>query len=220
MNGIHDMGGMHGFGAVVVEPNEPVFHTRWESRVFAMAQSLPGNNIDAGRHSLERLDPVAYLKDGYYGRWLAAMERTLAALGIVAPDAIEARIRARGRRRRAARARRGAGPAWRPAVRSYSRPVDAQPAFAPGQHVRTKNHQPAGHTRLPAYARARAGVVVRQHAAMVFADDNAHHRGENPQYVYTVRFDGSELWGDAAEPGACVHLDLFESYLQAESARA
>jgi nitrile hydratase len=215
MNGIHDMGGMHGFGAVVVEPNEPVFHHRWESRVFAIVQSLPGNNIDSGRHSLERLDPVTYLQDGYYGRWLAAMERTLAALGIVAPSEIETRVRAR-RRRRATRARRGARPAWRPTARSYSRTIDARPASAAGQRVRTKNHQPEGHTRLPAYARGRPGVIVRQHAAMVFPDDNAHHRGENPQYLYTVRFAGSDLWGDAAEPGVCVHIDLFESYLQAE----
>jgi nitrile hydratase len=213
MNGIHDMGGLHGFGPVVVEPDEPVFHTRWESRVFAIAQSLPGRNIDASRHSLERLDPVTYLKDGYFGRWLASMERTLIALGIVTAEEIEARMRARRRRRqpRAAATR----PAWRPTPRSYARTIDAQPAFAAGQRVRTKNYQPVGHTRLPAYARAREGVVIRQHAAMVFPDDNAHQRGENPQYLYTVRFDGRELWGDAAEPGVCIHLDLFESYLEA-----
>jgi nitrile hydratase beta subunit len=214
MNAIHDMGGMHGFGAVVVEPNEPVFHSRWESRVFGMAQSLPGGNIDAFRHALERLDPITYLKDGYYGRWLAAMERTLVAVGIVAPGEIESRMRPR-RRRRAARPPT-ARPAWRTRRRNYARPIEAQPAFAPGQRVRTRNHQPDGHTRLPGYARARRGVVVLQHAAMVFPDDNAHHRGENPQYLYTVRFDAAELWGDAAESSVCVHVDLFESYLEAE----
>jgi nitrile hydratase len=211
MNGIHDMGGLHGFGDVVVEADEPVFHTRWEARVFGIAQSQRGN-IDAGRHSLERLDPVAYLKDGYFGRWLAAMQRTLFGLGVVTAAEIEERMRALRRRRR----RRAAAPrmAWQPLGRPYVRAVDSAPAFVAGQRVRTRNHQPAGHTRLPAYVRCRAGVVARQHPAMVFPDDHAHFRGENPQYLYTVRFDARELWGDAAEPRTCVHVDLFESYLE------
>jgi nitrile hydratase beta subunit len=212
MNGIHDMGGMHGFGAVVVEADEPVFHHRWEGRVFAMASQRPDRNIDAGRHSLERLDPVAYLKDGYYGRWLAAMERTLINLGVLTPVEIAARVRALPKRKRRPQTARRVD--WRPQPRSSIRAVPTQPAFALGQAVRTKNHQPPGHTRLPAYARCRAGVVARVHPAMVFPDDHAHGRGENPQYVYTVRFAAAELWGDAAEPGTCVHLDLFESYLE------
>lgn len=210
MNGLHDMGGMHGFGPVVVEPDEPVFHETWEARVFGIAQSFRGGNIDANRHALELLDPVTYLRNGYYGRWFASMLRRLAALGVVGADELAARIKARRRRRPPRRA----AVSWRPATRSYARAIDAAPRFAPGQSVRARNHQPAGHTRLPAYARTRAGVVVLRHAAMVFPDDNAHDRGENPQYLYTVRFGGRELWGDAAEPGTCVHIDLFESYLE------
>jgi nitrile hydratase len=95
------------------------------------------------------------------------------------------------------------------------REIDAAPAFAVGQRVATRNHQPAGHTRLPAYARCRRGEIARVHAAMVFPDDHAHGRGENPQYLYTVRFTAPELWGEGAETNAVVHLDLFESYLQA-----
>jgi nitrile hydratase beta subunit len=212
VNGIHDMGGMHGFGAVEVEPDEPVFHARWEARVFGMAQSLPGN-IDAGRHAIDRLDPVTYLRNGYYGRWLAAIERSLVELGVVTPEEIAARRRRRGLR--AAR-RRGRPGAWSPVAGDYVRAVATAPAFAVGARVATRNHQPAGHTRLPAYARGRRGAVVRVHPAMIFPDDHAHGRGENPQYLYTVRFDAGELWGDAAEPGTCVHLDLFESYLEAE----
>jgi nitrile hydratase len=107
--------------------------------------------------------------------------------------------------------------AWTPpARRSYSRSVDRPPRFAEGQTVRTRNHQPAGHTRLPAYARCRRGTIVHVHPAMVYPDDNAHGRGENPQYLYTVRFDGSELWGDVAEARTVVHVDLFEPYLEAE----
>jgi nitrile hydratase len=210
MNGIHDMGGMHGFGSVEVEPNEPVFHERWQGRVFGMVQALRGGNIDAGRHSLERLDPVAYLEHGYYGRWLAAFERGLVRLGIVAPGEMEARMKARRRRKpRAAAAR----PAWAPVATNFAREVGTRPAFVVGDPVTARNHQPAGHTRLPAYVRCRTGIVARVHAAMVFPDDNAHGRGENPQYLYTVRFDGRELWGADAEAGTVVHIDLFESYL-------
>jgi nitrile hydratase len=211
MNGIHDMGGLHGFGPVEVEADEPVFHHRWEGRVFGIVQGLGGGNIDAGRHSIERLDPVSYLKNGYYGRWLAALERMLVGLGVVTADEIRARMRRRVRRVK----RRGAV-VWKPAARNYVRAVAAAPAFAPGDRVRARNHQPAGHTRLPAYARCRRGIVTRVHPAMVFPDDHAHGRGENPQYLYTVRFAAEELWGDGAEAGACLHLDLFESYLEAE----
>jgi nitrile hydratase subunit beta len=211
MNGIHDMGGLHGFGRVEVEPGEPVFHERWEARVFGMVRSLGPGNIDAGRHSIERLDPVAYLEDGYYGRWLAALERTLLDSGVLTAAEIERRL--------------GAGPPpprkpggprapWQPRAVSYVRALDGEPAFAPGDAVRTRNHQPSGHTRLPAYARCRQGAVHRVHPAMVFPDDNAHGRGENPQFLYTVRFEARELWGDGAEANSVVHLDLFESYLQ------
>lgn len=209
MDGIHDLGGMSGFGPVEVERDEPVFHERWEARVFGMIHGLGGNNIDAGRHAIERLDPVSYLKDGYYGRWLAAFERGVVDAGVVTAEEIE---------RRMASPRPLAAPsqtsAWRPAKRSFAREIDTKPVFAVGQRVVTRDHQPSGHTRLPAYVRRRHGVIARVHAAMVFPDDHAHGRGENPQYLYTVRFDARELWGDAAEPGTCVHVDLFESYLE------
>jgi nitrile hydratase len=210
MNGIHDMGGLHGFGAVEVEADEPVFHEVWEGRVFAIAQSL-GGNIDGGRHSLERLDPVAYLKNGYYGRWLAALERGLQAAGVIDATEIDERI-AKPRRRKARRAKKPAGAP--PVSRTYVREVETRPVFAAGDAVVVRNHQPEGHTRLPAYARLHRGVVSKVHPAMVFPDDNARGRGENPQYLYTVRFTTRELWGDG-DPRAFLYLDLFESYLQA-----
>jgi nitrile hydratase len=210
MNGIHDMGGMHGFGKVEVEADEPVFHERWEARVFGMVQSLGGGNIDAGRHSIERLDPVTYLRDGYYGRWCAALERGLVGAGVLTHAEIEARTKGGG-----TGSPRATSPhvPWRPSATDYVRKIDATPAFAVGQTVVTRNHQPSGHTRLPAYGRCRRGVVARVHPAMVFPDDHAHGRGESPQYVYTVRFEAEELWGAGADAHAAVHLDLFESYL-------
>jgi nitrile hydratase len=213
MNGIHDMGGMHGFGMVEVEPDEPVFHERWEARVFGMVQGLGGGNIDAGRHSIERLDPVSYLGNGYYGRWLAAFERALTGAGVLTATEIESRIEDGAT---ASRARSTQASSWRPSPRNYVRRIDASPRFAVGQDVVTRNHQPEGHTRLPAYGRSRRGAVVRVHPAMVFPDDNALGRGENPHYLYTVRFDGRELWGDVAEHNTVVHIDLFEPYLEAD----
>jgi nitrile hydratase subunit beta len=214
MNGIHDMGGMHGFGKVGVEPDEPVFHEPWQARVFGIIQSLGGGNIDAGRHSIERLDPVSYLRNGYYGRWFAALERGLVGAGVLAQADIDSRMTSASA---ATQAVPGRSPAWRPATPNYIRKVEALPKFAAGQRVVTRNHQPATHTRLPAYGRCRRGVIVRVHPAMVYPDDNSLHRGENPQYLYTVRFEGAELWGDTAEPNTVVHIDLFEPYLETEA---
>jgi nitrile hydratase subunit beta len=190
MDGIHDLGGMHGFGPVVVDPDEPVFHAAWEGRVFALAGlAIAGGiaNLDAFRHAIERLSPVEYLTAGYYGRWLAALERLVAEHGALP------------RPPRATTARRDAPRAAR---------------FAAGDAVVARNVHPAGHTRLPRYVRGRRGVVVHVHPAWVFPDTNAHERGEHPQHVYAVRFAATELWGDDADPAASVYVDLFESYLE------
>jgi len=214
VNGIHDMGGMHGFGAVSVEADEPVFHERWEARVFgmsALAGRRLGGNIDARRHGLERLDPVSYLRDGYYGRWLARLERNLLERGVLAPGELEARV-AGGRLPAATLPPLPPPPT--PPPHSFLRDVDRVARFSIGDRVRTRNHQPPGHTRLTGYARSRRGVVARVYPACVFPDTNAHSQGERPQHVYAVRFEARELWGDAAEPGTCVHLDCFEPYLE------
>jgi len=214
MNGIHDMGGMHGFGRVELEPDEPVFHERWEARVFgisALASRRLGGNIDARRHGLERLDPVTYLANGYYGRWLARLERDLVQRGVLRAGELEARLA--GGTAPAAPLPELPAPGPAPA-HPFLREPGRAPAFRAGERVLTRNHQPAGHTRLPAYARARRGVVERVHPACVFPDTNAHGRGEHPQPVYAVRFAGSELWGEGAEPRSSVCVDLFESYLE------
>jgi nitrile hydratase len=217
VNGIHDMGGLHGFGPVEVEVDEPVFHARWEARVFGLsllAMLRLGGSIDARRHGLERLDPVAYLANGYYGRWFARLERELLSCGVLAPGELDAR--AAGSRAPAAPPPALPAPAP-PAAHPFLREVGRAPAFRAGDRVRTRNHQPAGHTRLPAYARSRRGVVARAWPACVFPDTNAHGLGEDPQFVYAVRFEGRELWGESAEPGTCVHVDLFESYLEPDA---
>jgi nitrile hydratase subunit beta len=197
MNGIHDMGGMHGFGPVVVEANEPVFHSAWEGRVRGLASIVLGKriaNIDAFRHAIERVEPVEYLSAGYYGRWLAALE-TLVREWQERGERIES--------------------AARGSLRSLATP----PRFAVGAQVRARNLQPSGHTRLPGYARGKRGTIARVHAGFVFPDTNAGRRGENPQWVYAVRFDARELFGSDAEPNASVCVDLFETYLEPEEPR-
>lgn len=211
MNGIHDMGGMHGFGPVVVEANEPVFHADWEKRVLGMTYLIVGfgwSNIDAFRHSIERIDPVQYLSAGYYGRWLASLERLCVEKGLLAAGDIERRMAGE------------AVPAWPgvpapdPAGRGFVRDLTRAPRFAVGAAVRARVASPAGHTRLPRYVAGRAGRVHAMRPACVFPDAHARGDGEDPQHLYNVRFDAAALWGPDAEPHAVLHIDLFEPYLE------
>ena len=218
MNRFHDLGGQHGYGSIEVEPAGPVFHERWEGRVFGISLSVSGRegiNLDATRYRGECLDPVSYFQNGYYGRWLAALELKLEEEGLLAPGELDQRLE--DKLEPASSGSAPPPPQQGSPLRGLHviREVNESPAYTQGQAILTRNHQPAGHTRLPAYARWRRGVIMRVHPAMVFPDTNAHGKGENPQYVYTVEFSGEELWGDSAEPGTFVELDLFESYLTA-----
>jgi nitrile hydratase subunit beta len=190
VDGIHDLGGRHGFGGSLAVRDEATFHDDWERRVFGTVLALAAArcfNVNVFRHALERVDPVTYLADGYFGRWLAAV-RLLVDEGRVVPGRV--------------------------ADPSAARAVARAPRFAVGDAVRTRNLHPAGHTRLPGYARGKRGTVVLVQGGWVLPDTSAHDLGEHPEHAYAVRFEGSELWGDAAEPGTCVHLDCFESYLE------
>jgi nitrile hydratase len=223
MDGIHDLGGKHGFGSVSVERDEPAFHARWEASVFAMLGVAGAvgalRNSDQFRHAIERIDPAAYLTHGYYGRWLGGLETLLVESGVIERGELERRVRELGGDPGALVAAR---PARTPDAIGYAsaqshsqRPLVAGPKFGVGDQVRPVAHAVPGHTRLPAYARGRIGTVVALHGGWVYPDSNAHGRGENPQHLYTVAFDAAELWGVHAEPGMCVHLDLFEPYLEA-----
>ena len=202
---------MHGFGPVVVERDEPVFHGAWEGRVLGMVYQLVGfgwANIDAFRHAIERLNPVDYLSAGYYGRWLASLETLLVERGLLARGDVDARLRGTA-----------VAPTSRPSdlprpAAGFERTVERAPRFAVGQPVRARNLNPPGHTRLARYLRGKRGVVGRVHGAFVFPDTNAHGRGERPQHLYNVRFAAAELWGGDAEASSSVHVDLFEDYLE------
>jgi nitrile hydratase subunit beta len=223
MDGIHDLGGKHGFGPVVREDNEPVFHADWEPRVFTLVRAAieagARQNLDQFRHAIERIDPVAYLTHTYYGRWLGGVENLLVEAGVLTRAEIDTRYRQCGGSLTDLVASR---PAETPdrfaAARADTgemRPLSRPARYRIGDLVTTRRWGVPGHTRLPEYARGRRGRVVALHGGWVYPDTNAHGLGEAPQHLYSVAFDGAELWGDSAEPGIIVHLDLFEPYLEA-----
>jgi nitrile hydratase len=217
VNGAQDMGGLDGFGPVRPEADEPVFHAEWERRAFALtlAMATPGDwNIDMSRFARENRSPADYLSKSYYQIWLAGLEQLMDERALVSREEIEtgramlpARkdVRVLAPENVAAVLRKG-GPTERAAA--------TNPLFAVGDRVRARNTHPQGHTRLPRYARGHVGVIDRLHGCHVFPDSNAHGKGENPQWLYTVRFTGRELWGERAEATSSVSIDAWESYLE------
>ena len=221
MDSIADMGGTQGWGhAHPPRSDEPVFEEPWQSRAFALALlsvRVSGQNIDAFRHAQERLDRAAYLGDGYFGRWLNAAELLLTDSAIVAPGAVSARARnLSGEEVGEPTIPEPDRPDYAPAAPGSLRTVDTAPAFAVGERVRARNISPPGHTRLPGYLRGHTGVVELIQPSAVLPDSNAHFQGENPQWVYSVRFGYRELWGADADPFE-VTAELFESYLETTS---
>jgi nitrile hydratase beta subunit len=217
MNGIHDMGGMHGMGPVRYEADEPVFHAPWEGRVFALNIAMRAWrkwNIDAGRYEIELIPPADYLRMSYYERWLARLVELLVKRGITTREEIETGRPAAGSatatpaltvERVGRMIRNGA---------AASRSVPVAPRFHVHQRVRARVINPEGHTRLPRYVRGHAGTIEHDHGVYVFPDTNALFLGENPQHVYSVRFAARELWGERASPRDAVYLDLWDDYLE------
>jgi nitrile hydratase len=213
-NSIHDMGGMHGFGPVEAEANEPVFHAPWDRRVLALQRAMGFTGlwtIDGGRASLENLPPPTYLSSSYYKRWFLGLERRVVAHGLVGEDEIAA-----GRALRPGirlNRKMTAADANTPRSGSFERPAPAPARFKAGELVRTANIHPATHTRLPRYARDKEGIIEAVRGCHVFPDSAAIGAGDNPQWLYTVVFSARELWGEAADPAVSVSIEAFEPYL-------
>jgi nitrile hydratase subunit beta len=215
-NSIHDMGGMHGFGPVKVEPDEPPFHQRWEGRVFAMQRAMGFAGlwtIDAGRASLEALPPLDYLGSSYYRRWFLGLESRLVGHGLVGRDEIAA---GRSLRPGAGLPRTlGADDVDKTLTRGdFTRPTNTPARFRPGDPVRTRNLNPPRHTRLPRYARGKYGLVEAVRGCHVFPDTAALGAGDNPQWLYAVVFSARELWGTDADSVHKVSIEAFEPYLE------
>ena len=207
VDGIHDLGGMQGFGPVDVEPAEPVFHFPWEGRTFALAGGALGAggfNTPMFRHAIERMDPAHYLSSSYYEHWLTAVATLLVEAGMVS--------------RRELQERAGGFPLSRP---SHLTPGDvdtpppgATPRYSTGEEVRARDIHFDGHTRCPRYVRGRRGVILRVDGTASIPEIEAHRREQIPEHTYGVRFELVELWGDAADPNAVVHVDMYERYLE------
>ena len=220
MNGAHDLGGMHGFGPVDIERNEPVFHSEWERRAFALtlATGFLGKwNIDMGRYAREQMPPAEYLATSYYEHWLFGLETLLDQHGLVPRTELRARLRGGrepGRPVEGARilAARDVEKALRTS-RTSKADEDVPPRYKVGDRVVTKNINPTGHTRLPRYARGKRGEVVLDHGVWVFPDTAGNGLGKKPQHCYSVRFTARELWGDGAPARDVVHIDLWDDHL-------
>jgi nitrile hydratase len=225
------------FGPIVQERDEPVFHSRSEGRVFgisAFVLALFGRNLDAFRFAMEQLPRETYMSS-YYRRMLGGCERLLVRAGYLGPDEVDARVdgrRAEPGRREGSRVRlavvsrlirsglRPTLPVWLgahvlPRVFGAARPAFQGPRFGAGDRIRVRATQAPAHTRQPGYVTGKAGVIAAHLGSTLFPDAHAQGKRARPQHLYTVAFDGAELWGAAAEPGTEVRVDLYEPYLEA-----
>jgi nitrile hydratase subunit beta len=222
MNGVHDLGGMHGFGPVIREHDEPVFHSEWEKRVFGMTLTAMGRrvcNVDEFRRAIEHMPPAGYLAASYYEKWLHALEALLVEKGVVTREEL-----ASGRAA-AAESATAAGSSDGGAVDSFDSSAvklrfnkSYKPGFKVGDRVVARNFNPEHHTRLPRYARGKRGVIRYDHGVFVFPDTHAYGQGGKPQHVYTVAFEARELWGADQNQRAPVYLDCWEDYLERDRA--
>lgn len=215
MNGIHDMGGMDGFGKVQPRDSE-VFHEDWEKQVFVANRLVRTPSLNEGR-SAESMNPVDYLGWGYFGRSLHSLEGKVLRHGLVTEEELnnpEGRL-ARVEGFEVIRAEEVEA---RFQTRRGSRiQVDVPPRFQVNDRVMVKNEHPRGHTRCPRYFRGHQGQVHRDRGVWSFPDRLAHGLGDKPQHCYSVRFTATELWGSRADPRDVVYADLFEDYLEVDS---
>ena len=208
------MGGVEGFGPISPQADEPQFHADWERRVLALSLTAGAGrwNIDAGRHAIERIADAEYLRMSYYEKWLRRIEMLAVERGLLTADELETMTPAEPKLTPVLTADRVAEVLANGAP--YDRTPQAPALFGAGDAVRARDLHPAGHTRLPGYARGKTGVIEAHRGAHVFPDSNAHFRGEDPRHLYTVRFTARELWGDRAGARDSVSLDLWEPYLE------
>ena len=215
MNGAQDLGGMQAFGPVSPEANEPVFHAEWEARVLGMALAMGATrqwNLDMTRAARESLPPAQYLASTYYQIWFEGLIKMLVSTGLATPEEIE-------------EGKLSVAPAPIPRIlmadevaaallrgSPVNRPAETEAGFKVGDMVRTRQIHPRTHTRLPRYCRGKRGRIVAVHGTHVFPDANAIGLGEHAHWLYTVRFEASELWGaDTTASSVCV--DCWEAYL-------
>jgi len=205
MDGVHDLGGMEGFGPVVVEPDEPVFHQPWERRACRLSMAAMASGLVNGRfrHAIERMDPAWYLGSSYYEHWMTGTATSLVEAGVITQHELDGRLATPFPLSRPVRA---------PRLREPGASSDTH-RFGLRSAVRVRAWHPRGHTRAPRYVQGKRGVVVRLDAAFSLPDVEYHCDDKRSEPTYSVRFEAEELWGERGDP---VHVDLWESYLEAD----
>jgi nitrile hydratase subunit beta len=210
-----DLGGQTGFGPIVNEPEDALFHADWEPRVLAMTLAMGATglwNIDISRAARESLP--AYARLTYYEIWFEALLKLLTAHALVTDDELRAGHALHEARELPRKLHAADVPSVLAKGASTERPAaTAQARFKVGDAVRMFAGEVPHHTRLPRYVRGRRGVIERVHGAHVFADAHATGRGEQPHWLYTVVFDAHDLWPDAAR-GVRVSVDAWEPYME------
>ena len=222
MNGVHDMGGQQGFGPVLLEDHEPLFHAAWESRAMAVTVAMGASgqwHIDLSRAARESLPPAVYLSSSYYEIWIRALEKLMLERGMVTPAELASGQQIAPPIKVNSVLTRANVDAALKAGSPTERPIYQTALFKVGQQVRARNIHPQGHTRLPRYVRGHVGTVVSVHGGHVFPDGHTL-RATPPfhvpvQWLYTVVFDATTLWGDQSDPTVEVTVDAWESYLEA-----
>jgi len=202
MDGMHDLGGRQGFGAVRYRPDARAFHEAWEVRVnslYAFAVRRGIFNMDEYRHAIERMEPRHYLTASYYERSLTSLATLLVEKGILTREELERRAQ-------------GLFPLAAPSAPGRSN-VPARERFQPGDRVRVRDDYVPGHVRMPGYIRGRTGVVVSESPAYPFPDAHAHAIAAQDEPTYDVRFRSEDLWPQSAD-AALVHVGVFQSYLE------
>ena len=222
MNGVHDMGGQQGFGPVLLEKAEPLFHANWESRAMAITVAMGASgqwNIDLSRSARESLPPAIYLSSSYYEIWIRALEKLMLERNMVTQAELQAGQQLTAPVKVSKVLNIGNVDAALKAGSPTERPVDQPALFKVGQKVRALNMHPQGHTRLPRYVRGHVGTIVSLHGGHVMPDQHTL-RALPPfkvavEWLYTVVFDGPTLWGAGTDPRLEVTVDAWESYLEA-----
>ena len=217
MNGVHDMGGMHGMGPIQYEKNVPVFPEPWEARVFALNRAVRAWSKwtgDASRHAVELIPAPEYLRMSYYEQRLHALIELMVESGLVTRAEVETGQPAPGSAKVTPALVASDVPGMIAKGKPATREVPVPARFTVGQQIRARNLHPTGHTRLPRYVRGKHGTICLDHGVHVFPDANARSLGENPQHLYSVRFAARDLWGEQASARTAVYLDLWDDYLE------
>ncbi len=206
MDGIHDLGGMDGFGPVRIEQDEPVFHADWERNALGVAMSAFAMGLSNGgefRHSIERMDPGHYLSSSYYEHWITSVATRLVETGLVGLGQLE---------QMAGGPFPLSGPVLIGPIADAGDDV-RRPRFEIGSRVRVREWHPQGHTRCPRYVRGKTGSVVRLDGSWSVPDVEAHSDQRREEPTYSVRFEAGDLWQDG-QSEAAIYVDLWDSYLE------